>query len=169
MMAPLVAVHVTATFAVSPALVNPTTMRSMASFGRSVRSLGETASQEAVLASGLVGGLEGSSHAASAVTTVRAQGNVVRERMRHPSVSIGGSTGVARERRAVASGLCVAGFRRVCLCRSPQKGGAIQPNNEKGRQRTRMHLESLAAGLAWRPLVADVPLALRHRLSTVLL
>src|SRR5712691_609556 len=35
----------------------------------------------------------------------------------------GGSTGVAREQRAVASWLCVPGFRRVCLCRAPLGGG----------------------------------------------
>jgi cytochrome c553 len=42
--------------------------------------------------------------------------------------SFGGPTGVARAHaRAVASWLCDAGFRRVCLCRGPPEGGAILP------------------------------------------
>jgi len=60
---------------------------------------------------------------------------------------------MARERSAVASELCVPGFRRVCLSRAPLEGVRILPNtteNEKGRQGTRVHLESLAAGPTWR-------------------
>src|SRR5207248_11418837 len=35
----------------------------------------------------------------------------------------GNPTGVARGWRAVASWLCVAGFRRLCLCRAPSGRG----------------------------------------------
>src|SRR5687768_12326408 len=40
----------------------------------------------------------------------------------------GGPTGVTRgsSPRVVASWLCVAGFRRVCLCRLPPKNGGVR-------------------------------------------
>src|SRR5258708_23792368 len=43
------------------------------------------------------------------------------------------------------------------------------PPTKKPPTKLEISLESLAAGLTWRPLVALVPLALRHRLSAVLL
>src|SRR5205807_9807070 len=47
----------------------------------------------------------------------------VRTYMTLSQVRFGGPTGVARAWRAVASWLCVAGFRRVCLCRAPSGRG----------------------------------------------
>src|SRR5438132_13641457 len=47
----------------------------------------------------------------------------VRTYMTLSQVRFGGPTGVARAWRAVASWLCVAGLRRVCLCRAPSGRG----------------------------------------------
>src|SRR6266576_2814095 len=97
------------------------------------------------------------------------QGNVVRERIKTPHEEVRrldwrgtrtacGSLGALRPR--LSPGLP--------LSRSPRRGVRSAVNG-KGRQVTRGRLESLAAGLTWRPLVAEVPLALRHHLSAVLL
>src|SRR6266516_1671358 len=102
---------------------------------------------------------------------------IVRIRITPPGLRVrfGGSTGVARGQRAVASGLCVPGFRRVCLCRAPSREGcdpAELPcvNHQNDRPPgTQGFPESLAAGLTWRPTGRRSPLALRRRLSAVLL
>src|SRR5438045_9753860 len=47
----------------------------------------------------------------------------LRKCMTLSQVRFGNPTGVARGWRAVASWLCVAGFRRLCLCRTPSGRG----------------------------------------------
>src|SRR5262249_35538501 len=46
-----------------------------------------------------------------------------RERNINPPEAFGGPTSVTRDLRAVASKLCDAVFRRVCLCRASQEDG----------------------------------------------
>jgi len=76
--------------------------------------------------------------------------------MKIPSFeSFGGTTGVARVSRGSLGALRRRLSPGLPLSRSPE-GIAILPKT-KNRQQTRDLLESLAAGLTWRPLVAEVP------------
>src|SRR2546430_12014704 len=63
--------------------------------------------------------LTGTAHDATTRTAPSAA--ILRKCIALSQVRFGSPTGVARAWRAVASWLCVAGFRRVCLSRAPQK------------------------------------------------
>src|SRR5438093_8604905 len=67
------------------------------------------------------------SQAASSTTAIRTQDCALRTYIT-PPLEVRQLDWHGTRTRAVASGLCVAGFRRVCLCRAPSGREAIIPN-----------------------------------------
>src|SRR5881397_1541276 len=134
-MVPTDALQLTVTGTLSPVVVRPKAANCWVWPGSSATLSGATTTTAAGrLVEGPAARGAIASHAVeSAAQAPAAKSHLTRECM-SPSwrgVRFGGSTDLARGQRAVASELCVPGFRRVCLCRLPRGGSDPAERSEE--------------------------------------